>query len=71
MVSFLEKECNLKFFHEHGYIRKCCKICGDYFWTLDKSEEICGDRPCVEFSFIGNPIGKKGFSLNEVRDIFF
>ncbi len=70
MSSFLEKECNLKFFHKNGYTRKKCSKCGDYFWTLNKDEDICGDQPCVPFSFIGEPYGKKPMSLTEVRESF-
>lgn len=70
MSSFLKKECDLEYFHKNGYTRKKCKSCGSYYWTLDKKSETCGDQPCVDFSFIGNPLGKKPMSLKEVRDSF-
>jgi len=70
MDSFLKKECDLKYFHDHGYIRKKCKSCGSHYWTLDKDSELCGDQPCVKFSFIGNPQGKKPLTLSEVRESF-
>ena len=70
MNSFLQKECNLKFFNKNGFIRKKCPSCNVYFWTLDKENQLCGDRPCVEFSFIGKPIGEKPLSLSEVRNSF-
>lgn len=70
MSSFLKKECDLQYFHENNYIRKKCKSCGDYFWTLDKNSDLCGDQPCVKFSFINNPLGKKPLSLTEVRESF-
>ncbi len=70
MDSFLKKECDLQFFHENGFIRKQCPSCKDYFWTLDSGAKFCGDRSCVEFSFIGNPFGKKHFTLTEVRNSF-
>jgi len=70
MESFLKKECDLKIFHSNNYIRKKCTKCGAYFWTLDKDAEICGDKPCAKFSFIGKPFGKKKFSLSEVRESF-
>jgi alanyl-tRNA synthetase len=70
MESFLKKECDLQIFHKNNYIRKICKKCGAYFWTLDKDAEICGDKPCTSFSFIGKPFGKKQFSLSEVRESF-
>ena len=70
MDSFLKKECDLKFFHNNGYYRKKCLSCGSYYWTLDETSKLCGDQPCVEFSFIGNPLGKKPLSLSEVRESF-
>ena len=70
MDSFLQKECDLKFFKNNGFIRKKCSSCNAYFWTLNKDTQLCGDRPCVEFSFIGKPIGKKPLSLSEVRNSF-
>ncbi|KYK23113.1 hypothetical protein AYK24_01485 [Thermoplasmatales archaeon SG8-52-4] len=70
MDSFLKQECDLKFFHENGYIRKKCSSCGAHYWTLDKNSNVCGDQPCVKFSFIGNPLGKKPLSLSEVRESF-
>lgn len=68
--STMQKEYDLRFFHTNGYIRKKCKTCGDYFWTLDPSSEYCGDQPCVPFSFIGGPIAKKPLTLAEVREGF-
>jgi alanyl-tRNA synthetase len=70
MDSFLKKECDLKLFHINGYFRKKCLSCGSYYWTLDEKSKLCGDQPCVKFSFIGNPIGKKPLSLSEVRESF-
>jgi len=70
MSSFLQRECDLKFFHDNGYIRKKCSSCGSHYWTLDKDSKLCGDQPCVPFSFIGNPHGKKPLTLSEVRESF-
>ena len=70
MESFLKKECDLQFFHKNGFIRKKCSSCGSHYWTLDKKSKLCGDQPCVEFSFIGKPLGKKPLSLSEVREGF-
>ena len=68
--SILQQECNLEFFHTNGYVRKKCKSCQSYFWTLDSSAELCGDQPCVPFSFIGKPTAKKQFTLSNVRNSF-
>ena len=68
--SSMQKEYDLQYFHTNGYVRKRCKACGDYFWTLDNTTEYCGDQPCVRFSFIGNPIAKRPLHLAEVRESF-
>lgn len=70
MNEFLKEQLNLKYFHNHGYTRKQCSKCGAYFWTLDSTINLCGDQPCVPFSFIENPIGNKKLSLREVRESF-
>ena len=70
MEEFLKQELDLQFFHEHGYVRKKCSKCGAYFWTLDASVNLCGDQPCVPFSFINNPLTKKQLSLADVRKSF-
>jgi len=66
----MQKEYDLQFFHTNGYIRKKCKTCGDYFWTLDNHTEFCGDQPCVKFNFIGNSLAKKPLTLVDVRESF-
>ncbi len=70
MSEFLKKQCDLEYFHKNGYFRKKCEKCGDYYWTLDKDSKTCGDQPCVPFSFIGKPAGKKPLTLSEVRESF-
>lgn len=68
--QLLKQECDLEFFHTHGYQRKKCASCGSYFWTLDSKATLCGDQPCVPFSFINKHITKKALSLREVRNHF-
>ncbi len=68
--EFLEKELNLKYFHENNYTRKTCESCGANFWTLNQEDTLCGDQPCVPSNFIDNPIGNKPFSLREIREGF-
>ncbi|MFX1450168.1 MAG: alanine--tRNA ligase, partial [Promethearchaeota archaeon] len=44
-------------FDELGFQRKQCKICGDFFWTLNPDSEICGDTKCVGgYQFIGQSV---------------
>ena len=60
-----------KLFMEHGFIRKRCRNCGAYFWTLDPDREFCGDQPCVDYTFLGNPpTTRKNLSMNQVRECF-
>ncbi len=40
-------------FDELGFIRKKCRTCGRYFWTLEESREVCPNQPCSEYEFIG------------------
>jgi alanyl-tRNA synthetase len=56
----------VKLFEELGFVRKKCKKCGQYFWTLDEERETCGDSPCDVYTFIGNPITKKKYTYNEM-----
>jgi len=57
-------------FKEEGFIRKICRSCGRPFWTLDEERSTCGDQPCDDYSFIGNPTGKDFSSLGELREAF-
>ncbi|UCE73453.1 MAG: hypothetical protein JSV56_10535, partial [Methanomassiliicoccales archaeon] len=65
-----EEEYKLEFFKEKGYARKVCKSCETGFWTLDASTAICGDTPCVEYSFIGASPMNRTYSLDEVRELY-
>lgn len=61
---------DLRFFRENGFKRGRCRSCGSYFWTLDKEMHLCGDQPCVDFSFIDNPVTKRSYSLSKMREEF-
>ncbi|HIQ10230.1 MAG TPA: alanine--tRNA ligase [Euryarchaeota archaeon] len=54
-----EKHYKLPFFEERGFLRKKCKECGQYFWTLDPDRELCGEPEHGGYKFIGNPVGEK------------
>jgi len=62
----IKHDYRVKLFDEMGFMRKKCKECGQYFWTLDPDRETCGDSPCDKYSFIGNPITKKKYTYNEM-----
>ncbi len=59
----------VELFKEKGFRRVKCQSCGRFFWTFGE-QEICGDPPCEEYSFIGNSPTKKKFNLHEMREAF-
>jgi alanyl-tRNA synthetase len=70
MHELFQKELQLEFFKNKGYVRKKCIKCNDYFWTLRKDSKLCGDQPCVDYSFIGDPSTKKKFDISQMREAF-
>lgn len=62
----IKHDYSVQLFKEKGFIRKQCKECNQYFWTLDPKRETCGDSPCDEYSFIGSSITNKEYSYNEM-----
>jgi alanyl-tRNA synthetase len=52
-----------------GYTKKTCKTCGNDFWSIGE-RETCGDAPCDEYQFIGNPATPKSYDLFSIHDIF-
>jgi alanyl-tRNA synthetase len=72
-MRFSEDEYKLPFFLESGYVRKCCPRCGEFFWTLNPDQVLCGESNiygCAEYTFIGNPPVKKPYTLAEMRETF-
>ncbi|NIM46122.1 MAG: alanine--tRNA ligase, partial [Nitrososphaeria archaeon] len=65
-----EKDFDIAFMRERGYVRRRCKTCGAHFWTVDSKADFCGDAPCVEYAFIDNPPTKRRYSLPEMRNAF-
>ena len=64
-----EEEFKLKFFDKRGFVRRKCKVCGSYFWTLDPNRDVCGDAPCQEYTFIGQGLKPKA-NVPYVRRLF-
>jgi len=60
----------VELFKREGFERKKCKGCGRLFWTLDPQKENCGDTPCAEYTFIGNPPTKRKLSLAGMEKTF-
>ncbi len=69
-MRFEPKVYELEFFRERGYIRKKCKICGEYFWTPDPDREVCGESPCEAYRFVGRHLAKKIMNVRESRETF-
>lgn len=65
-----EEYLDITFLTENGFVRKKCPKCGKHFWTANPEREICGDPPCVSYTFIGNPVFKKPFELDEMREYY-
>lgn len=60
----------LNFFKERGYIRKKCRLCGEYFWTVELERDVCGESPCEEYKFVGKNLAKKKLDVRGSRETF-
>ena len=60
---------SLSFFHDSGFTRQKCSKCNSFFWSTVEVE-LCGDAPCVEYSFIGQPLFSKPMNLDQAREAF-
>jgi len=70
MLSALEQQLQLRYFLDNGFQRKQCRSCQSWFWTLEASRTVCGDAPCVEYTFIERPLAPKPYKLAEMRETF-
>ncbi|RLF54796.1 MAG: alanine--tRNA ligase [Thermoplasmata archaeon] len=66
----MEMRIDLSFFRENHFKRKRCRSCGSFFWTLDRDRDLCGDQPCVDFSFIGEPLTRRSYTVSGMRNEF-
>ncbi len=60
-------EYDLDFFREEEFTRQQCAKCGRFFWARTEME-LCGESPCIEYSFIGNPPTREKHTLHETRE---
>ncbi|MFH1327398.1 MAG: alanine--tRNA ligase [Candidatus Bathyarchaeota archaeon] len=60
----------VKIFEEEDFIRRKCTSCGRSFWTLNPDTDLCGDQPCVHYSFFGAPPTKKSYDISIAREMF-
>ncbi len=59
----------VEIFEKLGYKLQKCKTCGQEFYSqIDR--DTCGDAPCDEYSFIGNPATDKPYTLYEIQKVF-
>lgn len=61
---------DLDIFHEKGFVRKTCSICGAKFWTLDRSRETCGEFPCDPYLFLEKPVMNRKLGFFEMMNEF-
>ena len=54
---------------ELGYTKQTCKTCGHDFWSIP-NRATCGDAPCDEYEFIGNPATDVPYDLFEIQKAF-
>jgi len=59
----------VELFRSEGFNRKTCSKCGKAFWSLS-DRETCGEPPCDEYAFIGNPPTGREFNLHEMREFY-
>ncbi len=59
----------LEFFISNGFQRQRCRACSSHFWALAE-QKLCGDAPCVEYSFLGAPLFDRVLGLSKMRETF-
>ncbi|WP_299525771.1 alanine--tRNA ligase [uncultured Methanobrevibacter sp.] len=59
----------LEIFNKLGYKKQTCKTCGHEFYA-QVDRDTCGDAPCDEYEFIGNPATDKPYTLYEIQQVF-
>ncbi|MEM4450416.1 MAG: alanine--tRNA ligase, partial [Nitrososphaerota archaeon] len=69
-MRFSPEAYRLEFFLYNGFVRKKCPVCGEYFWTLDANRDVCGESPCVPYTFIGKRLTKERLTLRDAREKF-
>jgi alanyl-tRNA synthetase len=72
-MRFTEEEYRLPFFVENGYVRRKCPRCGEFFWTLNPDQVLCGESNtygCAEYTFIGDSPVNRSYTLAEIREAF-
>ncbi|WP_299334660.1 alanine--tRNA ligase [Haloplanus sp.] len=68
-MSELEEAYRLEYFEEEGFTRQECCSCGVHFWARVE-RDTCGEPPCDDYDFIGNPGFDESYTLEETREAF-
>jgi alanyl-tRNA synthetase len=68
-MSELEEAYRLEYFEEEGFSRQECASCGVHFWARAE-RDTCGEPPCDDYEFIGNPGFDESYTLEEMREAF-
>jgi alanyl-tRNA synthetase len=68
-MSELDEEYRLDYFAEEGFERYECVSCGAHFWARE-TRDTCGEPPCDDYAFIGDPGFDEGYTLEEMREAF-
>ncbi|MDZ7745031.1 MAG: alanine--tRNA ligase [Halobacteriales archaeon] len=69
-MSDLTAEYELDYFDENGFTRSKCPSCGVHFWSRDEERETCGEPPCEQYDFIGDPGFAEEYTLEEMREAY-
>jgi len=64
-----EGEYEVELFRKQGFTRQTCAKCGKAFWSIGQ-HETCGEAPCQEYDFIGNPPFSKKLTYRAMREDF-
>jgi len=73
MKRFPESVYHVPLFDEYGFVRRLCPTCGEYFWTQNPDQRVCGESTpegCSPYTFIQNPPTRRPYSLGEMREAF-
>jgi len=49
-------EIHIPYWVDAGFVRRTCRVTGQYFWTRDPLRDTCGDSTEDSYTFIGTPI---------------
>ncbi len=60
----------LEFFKRQKFLRKKCRVCGEFFWTINPGIETCMDAPCSDYVFPEIDIKSSPLSVKGVRKKF-